>query len=231
MQGNFTVGKITVALVFLGMAVSVFIGDRSKSEPESLLGLVELVPDTIGTWNRSGQPPVFPQSDLEFLNEFYQGVFREPDGRAVSLMIEYGSDSRRRHEVHLPEYCHRARGDVIRNLPELKIEPASSQPISVGLIEWEYPRDQVKALCAYWLIVGGRYTTDVWELKFEQFFSGILSKPKGVVLVRVDAFYSPESPNDQREERIAAISAFVRAFLESAPAQTRAVLFGQDTEK
>ncbi len=216
-----------VALILLLILVASFLGGNLKNDPDSVINLASLIPNQLGDWKEAGPPPAIPQTDLEFLNEFFQCLFRDEMGRTVSLIVEYGSDSRRRHEIHLPEYCHRARGDVIRTLSGVQIQAMGTRSFPVALMEWEYPQKGVRALCGYWVVVGGRRTTNVWRLKFDQFFSGILSRPRGVVLVRADVFYSSRPTDAERFEKIETVTDFFQSMLENLPNDSKSTLLGQ----
>ncbi|UCF36934.1 MAG: exosortase-associated EpsI family protein [Acidobacteriota bacterium] len=218
--------KFAILLLVLPIVLPHFWSTREKHAPLNRIGLAEFVPEEIGPWkfeeiDDPTQPPPFA-----YLNEFYKGVFIDEDGRAVVLSIEYGSDFRRHYQMHLPDDCHRTRGDTVHLLPDHTIHLGNSTELPSALMEWEYPRSNVNALCAYWVVLEGEQSSDIPWLKLRQFFAGILHEPREIVLIRIDQFYGEDGPRLERSKKLESLDEFVESLYRSINAKGRLLFFG-----
>lgn len=214
-------------LLLLGIAAgSPFISDHSKDNAQKVIGLANFLPEEVPGWTltRLETPP--EELDFEYLNELYKGVFVDSDQEPVVLLIEYGSDFRRRYQMHFPDVCHQNRGDEVRVLPKTQFVLSDGRAIDSALIEWYYPKKNVRALCAYWLVISNHQTANIFELKLRQFFAGIFQAPKDVYLVRFDTFYQTQETEKERSARLELLKGLVGQFYDALPEDSRLRFFG-----
>lgn len=224
-RSHFWFHRSAVLAVLLLGAITAFMPGRQRVRGTDI-PLDRLLPKTIGPWTHLPLPPSPPPSMLAFLDQTFTGVYTSAPDRALILTVEYSGDFRRRNEVHIPEYCHRQRGDQVTILDRLSVPVTPAVAFPAILMEWENPQLKKSAVCAFWLVVDGQQTADLLHLKLNQLMAGILNRTKDVVLVRVDAFAKPGSASSGRAERIKMIESFVRDLFGSSEPATRLRLFG-----
>jgi EpsI family protein len=180
--------------------------------------LEQLVPKAIGPWNfvTASGLVVPPDDELEktLYSQVLTRVYSDSQNRQVMLLIAQNGSQTGFLQIHRPEICYTAGGYHISFL--------APHPVRIG--EKVIPANRVDASAGgptehviYWTRVGNRIPTTWAEQKWavaEQNLKGVIPD---AILVRISTV------NDDATAGIATIDDFIRAMLQSIPADRRSV--------
>ena len=165
------------------------LGGQVKFDPDRQLGFEQMIPTELEQWERLvvGSPGAPP--DGLMINELFQALYTHPDYGRLAITLEYTSDTRRQFELHYPDICHSIRGDQVITYPAEDLRLADGRFVRYSMMDWQQHPGASSALTVYWYVTPDGTTINTFQLKMDQFLSGLLRRPGEALMVRLDAFY------------------------------------------
>lgn len=229
-RGGFRRTATVAALLAVTAITAVFGQGHEKERPTLRLGLAKMLPSEFQGWAYTPARTTLREGDPEFLNELFEGIYTKPGLGSVVLTVEFSSDSRRRYELHLPDVCHRYRGDAVLMKDPTRLALPDGREMDLALMQWEYPLRGVTALCAYWFVIGGRQSADVGAMKIRQLLAGLAFRGSTSLLLRVDVL-SRNTPAGDLAHDLALITLFTRELYDVLDSGARSALFGEEERR
>jgi len=213
------IGVLAVVAVSAGRSHSL-----DKFDTDRRLGVSGQIPAALGDWRAVMPAAAEDQAGIAY-NEVYQALYEHPHFGRIVLTVEYTSDTRRQFELHYPDVCHRVRGDTVVNYPRWNLLLAGGESVPAAVMSWQQPDEGYAALAVYWYVTREGITTDTVSLKWQQAFSGLMSRPSEAAMVRLDSFYQSDSPELERQARLHAVTDFAGRLEEALEPRLAKTLF------
>jgi len=218
--------NLVILAVLVIAALPAYLNLAKKQGETIRLGLSEMVPDQVDTWQKVRNDDPTDLDGVSFLNEMSQSLFYDQDKGYLQVTLEYSSDSRRKYELHFPAICQAARGDEVIKYPEqiLLLPPATELP--VAFLSWLQKSKNRGAVTLYWYVVGDKTFSSTWSLKLKQAFAGLFNRPEQSVMVRIDAFYQEGLTEAGKAEKRRELKLFATALYNELEQRPRRLLYG-----
>ena len=200
--------------------------ELEKFTKDKRLGFSNYIPETLGDWTHVTQKPLEHGGNVNY-NEIYQALFSHPELGRMAITLEYTSDSRQQFELHYPDICHEARGDLIIPFPTQNFQLPDGNSVNAAVMSWQAVEGGHDALAAYWYVTPEGVTSNTVKLKWDQALSGLLRRPTEAVMVRFDSFYRSLSQEEQRIMRLEAINDLLFHMSEALEPRFSRLLFKQ----
>ncbi|MBF0408472.1 MAG: exosortase-associated EpsI family protein [Candidatus Riflebacteria bacterium] len=226
-RNKIQIHKVFVIILLLILTIFSLFFVSEKKNPELRKDFDKIIPRNFGGWEFIPLKTRVSNEKTSFLSEIYEAKFRHPKMGEIFLTIEFGSDSRKKFQLHMPHVCHRVRGDQISILDPLEVAMKDGRNINTALLDWYYPKNKAGALCSYWLIIADKAYSSYFQISMSQFFAGLLYRTQDSILVRIDTFYL-KTPNVKERKLLQfMISIFVRDLYQSLGEKEKHLLFAE----
>jgi EpsI family protein len=218
-------GRLSRREVLAGLAMVSAAGVAAARKPDielNYLGnhkLDQVLPAKIGRWNFVGSSGlVIPPRDQLALALYSQTLTRVYyDGNVpVMLLIAYSATQNGFLQVHRPEFCYTAAGFSLSDFAPHQVALNAAKSLRVNTLS--ATRDGGGEKLLYWVRIGNHIPLSWAQQKLVFAEDNLRKLIPDSALIRVSTPLGSEGPS------MVVLDEFVRAMVESAPAQLRRVL-------
>ncbi|MBU1172942.1 MAG: VPLPA-CTERM-specific exosortase XrtD [Proteobacteria bacterium] len=191
--------QFALSLIILLVNI-IFIHSFEFREKKPLVQSFSLFPMTMGIWE--GKNQTMEQRIIETLDlsDYVMSDYKDPSGKAINFYVAYYESQRKGESIHSPATCLRGGGWEFKQSirKEIMIDGKKTMPVNQAIIE----KGSLKEIAYYWFPSRGRNLTNVYQMKFFNFWDALTRHRTDGALVRLITQIYPDETLESAEKRM-----------------------------
>jgi exosortase D (VPLPA-CTERM-specific) len=197
----------TVAVFLLGTTMALSQGVEFREKTPSRKSIAHF-PISVGEWKANGREKI----DQRFLDElglsdYILADYKDRTGNIVNFYFAYYESQNKRQTIHSPAACLPGSGWSFDQSGTVSISavPGNLEAMKISRAVIQY--DQSRQIAYYWFSLRGRILSNVYQLKFYNFWDALtLQRTDGALIRLITPIYKNEKLEDAEER----LQGFVR---------------------